>query len=236
MLLYVVLLPIVRPLDTRILGIHVFATDLVFAAAFLLWFLSVFKRRPIFDVRYIGFALAFFLALAVSAVFSIEPQKSFVKLVGVFYLIAVSIVIADLIRDCGFMKKLTYAWVTGAVITILGTIAGLAGFFLGYDSVATNFFLFYAGSLPTGHYPRVMAFFENPNMTANYLNVAVMAVLAAGRIGWLSGKLSVIMAVPLFASAMFTISPGMGGIVLSVGLRGSFVIFGMENIKKGGGS
>lgn len=232
MLLYVVLLPIVRPLDARILGIHVFATDLVFATVFLFWLASFSKRKPVFSARYCGFAIAFFLSLTISAAFSIEPQKSFVKLVGVFYLIVVSIVIADLIQVSGFLKKLTIAWGIGAVITVLGTIAGLAGFLFGYDSVATNFFLFHAGSLPAGHYPRVMAFFENPNMTANYLNVAVLVVLAGGRIGWISRRISATIAVLLFISAVFTISPGLGGIILSIGLWVSLAIFDNDKPKK----
>ncbi|MEQ1763962.1 MAG: O-antigen ligase family protein [Pyrinomonadaceae bacterium] len=232
MLLYVMVLPIVRPLDTRLLGIHVFTTDLIFAAAFLFWMLSLVKRRPMMNLRFLGSALAFLLALTVSAAFSTEPQKSVVKLVGVFYLIAVSVVIADLVQDVGFLKRLTYAWAVGAVITILGTAAGAVGFYLGYDSMATNFFLFHAGSLPVGHYPRVMAFFENPNMTANYLNVAVMLVLGGGRVGWLSKRISAILAALLFGSAMFTISPGIGGMVLSVGLWVSLVVFANDKRKK----
>ena len=147
-------------------------------------------------------------------------------------MIAVSIVIADLVQDLRFLRPLTFAWAIGAVITILVTLAGIVGFFLGYDSVATNFFLFQAGSLPAGYYPRAMALFENPNMTANYLNVAVMVVLAGGRIGWLSTKISAAIASLLFVSALFTISPGLGGIILSVGLWTSFVIFDKTRTKK----
>lgn len=232
MLLYVVVLPIVRPLDTRILGIHVFATDLIFALAFLFWLASLLKRRPVLNIRYIAFAFAFFLSLTASAAFSIEPPKSFLKLTGVFYLIAVSIVIADLVQDLEFLKRLTYAWMIAALVTTLGTAAGLAGFYLGFDSMATNFFLFHAGSLPPGNYPRVMAFFENPNMTANYLNVAVMIILAGGRIGWLSLKGSLLIAVLLFAAAALAISAGIGGMILSVGLWISFTILKSDDRKR----
>src|SRR5690606_3114026 len=103
MLLYVGVLLIVRPLDTRILGIHIFATDLIFAGAFLFWLLAAVRRRPWFDPKYLAAAGAFFFAQLVSAIFSTEPQKSLLKLTGVFYLIAVSLVVADLIRDDGFL-------------------------------------------------------------------------------------------------------------------------------------
>ena len=89
MLIYVAALPIVRPLDTRILGVHVFATDLIFAAAFLFWLASGLTRKPWFDRKYAGFGGAFFLTFVVSAVFSTEPQRSLLKLTGVFYLLAV---------------------------------------------------------------------------------------------------------------------------------------------------
>jgi hypothetical protein len=218
MLLYVVALPIVRPLDTRILGIHIFATDLIFAAAFLFWLGSLAKRRPWFDTRYLLFAGSFFLALLLSAAFSTEPRKSFLKLSGVFYLIALSIVIADLVRDLSFLKKLTYAWLAGSLLTILGSGLGLAGFVFGFDKPATNFFLFGFGSLPPGNYPRVRAFFENPNMMANYINVAIMIILGGWKAGWLSARTAWSVSILLLGSAVLAISPGVGGIILSVGL------------------
>lgn len=218
MLLYVVALPIVRPLDTRILGAHVFATDLIFAAAFAAWLISLYQRRPWVDRRYLSIAGAFFFALALSAIFSTDPRKSLFKLSGVFYLVAVSVVIADLVRDNGYLQRVTYAWIAGSILTILGSILGLIGFFAGYDSMATNFFLFHSGSLPPGRYPRVMAFFENPNMTANYLNVAVMMVVGCARAGRISKRFAAILATLLFGSGLLTISPGFGGMVISVGL------------------
>lgn len=218
MLFYVVVLPIVRPLDTRILGIHVFATDLIFASALLFWLVSAVLKRPDLDRRYLVIVGTFFLALTASALFSTEPRKSWFKLTGVFYLIAVSMVIADLVRDTRFLKHLVYAWTVGAGITIFGTAVGLLGFYLGYDSMATNFFLFHAGSLPPGNYPRVMAFFENPNMTASYTNVAVMMILGGGRVGWLSTRTSFAIVALLFGSTVFMISPGIGGMILSLGI------------------
>ncbi len=233
MLLYVVVLPIVRPLDIRLLGIHIFATDLIFAVAFLLWLVSLVQRKPSFNLRYFGFVGFFFLALTASALFSTELQKSLLKLSGVFYLIAVSAVVADMVQDVGFLKRITYAWLAGSVITILGTIAGLVGFFIGYDSMATNFFLFHSGSLPPGDYPRVMAFFENPNMSANYANIIVMLVLAAAKIGWIAKPIGIIVAVVLFVATVFTVSPGIGGMILSVGLWIYFVSLDRERGRGG---
>lgn len=227
-LLYVAILPIVRPLDTRILGIHVFATDIIFAAAFFCWVFSCLHRPPLIERRYMVFAGAFSLALTTSAIFSTESQKSLVKLIGVFYLIAVSIVVADLVRDLDFLKQLSFAWVAGASITILGTVAGFVGFYLGFDSMASNFFLFHSGSLPPGNYPRVVAFFENPNMTANYANIALMIVIAAGRIGWLPKRLVWLIAALLLAATILAISPGLGGMLLSIGLWGFFAVLSSE--------
>ena len=218
MLLYVAVLPVVRPLDTRILGVHIFAMDLIFAAAFFFWLASLLDRKPRFEGRYLIFAGSFFLALLISAVFSVEPRKSFLKLSGVFYLIAVSIVIADLVRDISFLKNLTFAWLAGALLTILGSCLGLAGFLAGFDSPATNFFLFGFGSLPPGHYPRVRAFFENPNMMANYINVALMIILGGWKAGWLAARTAWGVSILLLGSALLAVSPGVGGIVLSVGL------------------
>lgn len=225
MLLYVGVLPIVRPLDTRILGIHIFATDLIFAGAFLFWLLAAVRRRPWFDPKYLAAAGAFFFALLLSAIFSTEPQKSLLKLTGVFYLIAVSLVVADLIRDDGFLKKLAFAWVAGTVVTIAGSAMGLIGFYAGYKTMATNFFLFHSGSLPPGNYPRVVAFFENPNMTANYLTVAVKMAIGAYRSGWLPARIAMAIVLLVFGSAALTISPGIGGLIAGVGLWTALVRF-----------
>lgn len=114
------------------------------------------------------------------------------------------------------------------MITILGTLFGLVGFYLGYDSMATNFFLFHAGRLPPGTYPRVMAFFENPNRTANHTNVAALIVLAGGRIGWLPNKFAVIVVAFLFIATVFAISTGIGGMILSIGLSIFFAHLGPD--------
>ncbi|HEX6279863.1 MAG TPA: hypothetical protein VFZ49_07575 [Pyrinomonadaceae bacterium] len=232
-LAYVVLLPIVRPLNFRYLGIHILLTDVIFAAALAFWILSFRHRRPVLDRRYAAFVGAFLVALVVSAIFSIEPFKSAVKLAGVVYLIAISAITIDLIRDADYLKRLTIAWLIGTLITVLGTIAGVTGYYLGYDTLSTNFFLFHSGSLPVGNYPRVMAFFENPNMTANYLNVSIMLVLAAGRVGWFSLRTSLLAALSIFGAALFTISAGLGGLILSVSLWIAFAFSGVNRYLRG---
>lgn len=232
-LVYVVFLPIVRPLNFRYLGIHILLTDVIFAAALAFWILSFRHRRLVLDRRYAAFVGAFLVALVVSAIFSIEPFKSAVKLAGVLYLVAISLVTIDLIRDADFLKRLTFAWLTGTLVTLLGTIAGVTGYYLGYSTMATNFFLFHSGSLPVGNYPRVMSFFENPNMTANYLNISIMMFLAAGRVGWLSIRTSILAALSIFGATFFAISAGLGGLILSVSLWIAFAVSGVNRYLRG---
>ena len=227
-LIYIAFLPIVRPLNFRYLGIHILLTDLIFAAALVLWILSFRTRSPITDRKLLTFCGAFLGALFVSAVFSTETGKSFVKLFGAFYLTAVALMTVDLVQDPKSLKRIVFAFLLGTLLTIFGTLAGLLGYYLGFDSAESNFFLFHFGSLPVGNYPRVMSFFENPNMTANYLNISIMMILGARRVGWLSLRASLAAASGVFISALFAISAGLGGLIMSGALWITFSIKGLN--------
>ena len=217
LLLYVAMLPIVRPLNFRFQGLQVPFSDLVFAAAFGAWCVALLRRRTsLRPARLYYFVGGYALAMTLAAAFSEAPAKSFVKLLAVYYLIAVGLMVFNLACDLSFLKKIVFAFLVGAVITVIGSLAGAVGFYASSDFL--SFFLSHYGSLPAGNYPRVKAFFENANMMCNYLNVCFMIALAAGSAGWIRRGVAYALAFLIALSALLTLSAGVGGIVVSAGL------------------
>jgi len=55
-------------------------------------------------------------------------------------------------------------------------------------------------------------------MLCNFLNVSVVLILLAAHLGWIKKRTAFILGAGALFSALFSISPGLGGIALSVGL------------------
>ena len=218
-LLYVASLPLVQPFSQRFHGYLFVYTDLLFAAGAVAWALSVISRKVAIKIH-LEFAWVgiFILAMTVSAAMSVEPGRSFLKLLGVIYLGAVAWLTCNLADDERFLKAIGFAWLTGTALTVLGVVLGVAGYYAGFDTPSSNRFLFHFGSLPNGNYPRIDSFFDNANMMANYLNVSVVIALTAGAAGWVNRQVAIAFALLIFGASIFTFSAGLGGIVLSVSI------------------
>ncbi len=218
-LLLIISLPLVRPFNTVIYGLLVPYSDFIFLGVFVFWVLALFRRETIisFDKFYIFTALYGF-ALTISTVFSTQPQTSFFKLLGEFYLFGLAVVTFNLVREKTFYKKIVIAWLIGTGLTILASIAGFLLFYLGYKTKADNYFLSHFGSLPAGNYPRIHALFANANMMANFLNVSLMFAVLAEKNGWLKKIPARILQSGILFAAVFTFSAGLGGMILSFGI------------------
>ena len=91
-------------------------------------------------------------------------------------------------------------------------------FYVDRSNLLLNYTLSHFGTLPPGNYPRVASTFLNANMLCNYLNVSIVFVLAAYKLGWLGDKLFYLLLVLIAVAIALTISPGIGGVLLSIGL------------------
>ncbi len=218
-LLLVVSVPLVRPFNFRISEFVVPYTDIIFLSCFVFWLIAVLRGDALIRRDKLYFFLGFYaLALAVSAVFSVEPARSFLKLAGELYLLSLAFLTFNLAEDRIFVKKIVAAWLVGTGVTALASIVGFALFYTGLETPVNNYFLSPPGSLPSGNYPRIHALFYNANMMANYLNVSIMLALAAGRLGWLKRTAAKLLQIATAFAVFFTLSPGIGGILLSVGV------------------
>jgi putative inorganic carbon (hco3(-)) transporter len=218
-LLLIVSLPLVRPFNIVIEGLQIPFTDFIFVAAFVFWLFALIRggARLKFDKLYIFIGL-YGLTLTISTIFSIQPQRSFFKLLGEFYLFGLAVLTFNLVQEKTFFKQIGIAWLVGAALTILASGAGFLLFYLGYKTKADNYFLSHFGTLPRGNYPRIHALFANANMMCNFLNVSLVFAVLAEKAEWLKKLCTRILQVGIWLAAIFTFSAGLGGMVLSSGI------------------
>ena len=219
-LLLVVSLPLVRPFNLILFDLVVPYTDLIFLVSFAFWVIALVRRETsVRTDRLFIFVGLYALAFTVSTIFSTEPKTSFFKLLGEYYLFALCFLTFNLVRDEQFLRRVVIAWLVGSGLTALASIGGFTLFYLGFKNAGdNNYFLSHFGSLPAGNYPRIHALFANANMLCNFLNVSVILALLAERLGWLRRSLAITLLSGIMFAALFSISPGLGGIALSIGL------------------
>ena len=218
-LLLVFSLPLVRPFNFTLFGLLVPYTDLIFLAAFGLWCVAAIRREtPIRIDRLFLFLGLYAAAFTISTFLSIDPTRSFYKLLGEYYLFALCFLTFNLASEQRFQKQIVFAWLAGTGLTALASIFGFVLFYAGYKTTFDNYFLSHLGSLPSGNYPRIHALFANANMLCNFLNVSMVLILLAAHLSWIKKRTAFILGAGTLFSALFSISPGLGGIALSVGL------------------
>jgi hypothetical protein len=212
-------LPIFRPSILTIAEYKLAITDVLFLGCVIFFAISlILKRsRAVWDRSFI-FLFLFALSLSIASVFSETPERSIIKLFGHFYLIGLAVLAVQFTNEQGFWRKAVYAWLAGLSITIGAVLVGLFLFTIGFTTEESNYFLFHFGTLPAGNYPRIMALFANSNMLATYLGVSVPLVLGAAKVEWIGRPLAVILLFGVCIATAFSISPNIGGVILSAGL------------------
>jgi O-antigen ligase len=218
-LLLVFSIPFVRPFDFYLFGLKISATDLIFPAAFAFWLIALLRKQARFRPGKFYYFLGFYgLALIGSTVLSVYPRQSFYKLLAEIYLLSLAVLTFNLIDSLEFLKKAVFAWLAGTFFTFLAAMTGFLLFYVGYKTQENNFFLYHFGTLPSGNYPRVQALFANANLLCNYLNIGLMFVFLAGSLGWLNRFQRRFLHFGIWFTALFTFSPGIGGLILSAGV------------------
>lgn len=194
-------------------------TDFIFIAVFLVWIFGILTKK--LTLRFHPFFLlsAFYLfALFFSVIFSANPKSSFFKFSGEIYLVFLTIIIFNFASDLERIKKLTLAWICGTSFVLLLGIFTLFLFYSGFGHSLLNIFQNHYGTVPTGNYPRIKLTFFHSNMLCNYLSVGLLLTIAAGNLGWINSVFSKILIVLILLISLFTFSPGLGGIALSLGI------------------
>ena len=217
----VLLLPLQELSVLWLAGQAVLASDLLFALAIGLRGLSLLGGRAPQCWQVIhGAWLAYVVVLGVACVVSPQWLASAGKWLGVVYLVLLAVLTLDLSSEFHFARKLVMVWIAAASVAALFSVIALLGFYLAPDQPWLPPLLSHYGSLPSGPYPRVNSVFANANMLCNYLTVAICLLLAAMRLGWVARRTGVFLLVIMLLAALLTISPGLGGLALALGLWG----------------
>jgi putative inorganic carbon (hco3(-)) transporter len=200
-------------------GISLTLTDLFFILLFILWLSAVLLKQIEwrFERVYLLFAL-YGGTLVLSAIFSADPRHSFLKLLGEFYLFALAILTSNIARRIDVLKRTAFVWIAGASISSLIGVLAVAFFYLGINNFLTDFAFRDFGSLPPGNYTRIQSTFLYPAILCNYLTVGMMLLFAAWESAWLRTTLMAVLLIPIGIAAVFTLTPGIGGMLLAAGM------------------
>lgn len=203
----------------RLLGYDTTATDFLFLAAAGPWAIALLKRQARF-VWYDGYWLLFFygLALTMSALGSEAPVRSVSKLLTQLYLLSLPVLACNLIRTEAHLRLAFRWWLAATGVVACLAAASLLLFLFDPGSRLLQPMIFHFGTLPAGEYPRLRVTFLNANMFCNYLGVSLAMTLAAGRLKWVSTRTCIGLIGGISVAAIFTISPGLGGLALTAGI------------------
>src|ERR1044072_3057394 len=194
-------------------------TDLLFPVVAILFTLAILFGQLRFKWHKFYWVLAaYFAAMLVSAIFSVDPKASFIKLIGETYLIGLAGLVFNLIDDENDLKQAIRVWLARAPAPgIIGLLA-LALFYLQPGHPLLAYTTYHYGAVPVGNYPRLSSTFISASMFCNYLNVCLVMVLIARECQWIGKAVFFTFLAAIFICSIFTISAGLGGIFLSSGI------------------
>lgn len=204
----------------RMLTFDIVPTDFIFLPlAFAFAAAVLLRQAPWPRERVYWLLAAYFAAMVISALASATTDlRTVAKLSSQAYLLSLPVLVASLIRDEGDFRRALQVWLAGSAVVGAVCVTTLFLFYLDPDNELLPRLLNGFGTLPPGHYPRVRLTFLNANMLCNYLTVSFCILLVARRLGWIRKGAAGLLAAGILLAAMFTISPGLGGILLAAGL------------------
>lgn len=216
-LLFVFVLPFQTVFQIGVSNTAIQLSDLVLPFLSAAW---LFERSEKFRWTIFHSLLAIFVvAMVLSTAFSSDAATSQVKLVGKVSLAAIAFFTFDFVRSVAELKFLATAWTAATAVIVVLCLAGVAFFYFGLRDPAINLVLHpIFGSLPAGNYPRIEGFFRYPAILCNYLSVSLWLALIGRSAQWLRSRTSALFYPALLLAAVFTLTPGLGGIFLSIGL------------------
>lgn len=217
-MLFVFSLPFMHH-SVRVGGLAAVPSDFLFlicGAAFVLALLRGETR-----LRWHGFfwlVAAYFAAMVLSALTAADPARSALKLATQVYLLILPVLVYNLVQSLADIRRIFTWWLMGsAVVGLVGTVT-LIMFYAGVEPARLSFSLHEHETLPPGDYPRLQATFLYPALLGNYLTVSLLMLLAARRIDWVGLPLFALLLILGGATAAFSLTPGLGGIALGLGL------------------
>ena len=218
LLLMVFSLCYIQPFVT-IFNFQIPPTEFIFLFASAFWLLSILaKQTELRFHRFFLILLFYFVAMLISAFLSENRQISFIKLGGEIYLLCLPVLIFNLVETKEELKRLVLVWICGTGFVLLVGILTLCLFYLSRGHWLLNYVNYSFGAVPVGNYPRLRLNFLSSSLLCNYLSVSFSLLLVAAKMNWIKKSVFLIFAPLIVLIAVFTISSGLGGFALVVGL------------------
>ena len=218
LLLYVMLLPLMRP-ALPLLGYEAVAADAAYLLMVPLWGIALasgaarLRWHPAFWLL-----AAYFAAMALSWIASPQPAASAAKLTTQAYLLSLAPVVLSLVRTTAHLRALVLAWLGASAVVAALALLSLVAFFVDPGSLPARWAINDFGTLPPGDYPRLRVTFGFAAMLCNYMSVSLMLLLVARRVGWVGPGLFRALLTGYLIVAALSITPGLGGLILAVAI------------------
>lgn len=227
LLLLILSLAFMQP-SLFILGFPTAPTDFVYPLLVAVWLVALAAGQVRIVPHKAWWRLAlYFAAMAASALVAEAPIKAAAKLVTQAYLLSLPVLVVSLVVDRAALRSAMRWWLMGTAAVVAVAAASLMLFMIDPASPLLDLTRYRFGTLPPGAYPRLRLTFLNANMACNYLAVSLSLLLAARRLGWIASVPFAALLAGICAAAATTISPGLGGVALAIGIW--FWLIGRES-------
>lgn len=210
-------IPFLRPF-LPVFGMNISLPEIIIVPVVLVWITALILRKTEFRChRHSWLFILYFAALLLSAVFSENQSRSFIKLAGFVYLIGLALLTFNLIRTSTQLRLFCLTWLAATfVITVNGFLLVLL-FYLDLQTPSLAWLYNPLGAVPQGNYPRMMLTLYSASLLCNYLVVSLGMLFISDSLGWISDRIFYPLYFLIMFTAVFTISSGLGGVVLMVG-------------------
>jgi hypothetical protein len=202
-----------------ITGQKIVFTDILFLLAGALWLGTLISGRRQIHWHKFYWLLSFYLAtLFISCLFSSNRPVSFARFPTEVYLAGLSVLTFSMLESRSDFKHAIYAWFAGSAFAAVTGLLTILLFYTSPENSLLESLTYHYGAVPVGNYPRITATFVSASMFCNYLNVSLILALVAKGLGWLEARIAWPFIIALFVCSLFTISVGLGGIFLGLGV------------------
>jgi len=218
-LILVASLAVQKPIVRDLAGFRLSATDVLFPVVAILAAATILLRMRGFRWTFAYVPLLFYLAaFFVASYFSEDIARSTAKSLATAYLVGLAVLAINLV-DCEKRMRMSMAaWLIGAAIPVAVGIFTIVLYYVCPTTSLLPYLTYHYGSVPVGPYPRLSSTFISASMFCNYLNVAILLLLVERTVGWLSDWVWWICFVAGVVCVIFTISSGMGAVILGIAL------------------
>ncbi len=179
-LIYIILLPVMKPMQMPVFGDKIRYSDFIFAALFIIWLVSLLRKKiEIQKVPFLGMLCVILTAFILSFKNSINLTGSSIELAGFIYVIILYFIINQVCVKRAVYWNALKVWTAVSLAVALIGICGYLAFAI--FKINSPFIAYYNEyeSTGAGLTHRLISTFSHPSMLASYLHVSLILAFAA---------------------------------------------------------